>query len=237
MLRGLHGQPASIAVAGAGRARRHRCLRCHPDRVAITYHGWPPVRIPGADRWPSPSRRRLWVAERCRDESGRRSIAGGLRPQPLVDPARHRQGRDPPHGRVDPGGRAELMRGTRRASACCRSSPGGRSPGGSTTRGRIAGRKSGFPLVRAAPCYTPRPATAAASRGGSLSGRPWAGVAELADAPDLGSGDASRGGSSPSARTRTPAAGRRAGDLNPEGHRLLDRIDDPCRSPKPTPTA
>ena len=28
-----------------------------------------------------------------------------------------------------------------------------------------------------------------------------AGVAELADAPDLGSGDESRGGSSPSART------------------------------------
>ena len=41
-----------------------------------------------------------------------------------------------------------------------------------------------------------------------LAGR--AGVAELVDAPDLGSGDASRGGSSPSARTKSPSPARRA---------------------------
>src|SRR5262249_39671584 len=66
-----------------------------------------------------------------------------------------------------------------------------------------------FPYVTSPDIWCPNPqrgrrgelgvrsdAPARAAGGGGL-----AGVAELADAPDLGSGDASRGGSRPSART------------------------------------
>jgi trigger factor len=64
----------------------------------------------------------------------------------------------------------------------------------------------------------------ARSGGFSHARRLDAGVAELVDAPDLGSGDESRGGSSPSARTiidarQSAAFGRRFGDL---GLRLPD---------------
>ena len=48
-----------------------------------------------------------------------------------------------------------------------------------------------------------RPRTRAMSFAAGPFGAAPAGVAELVDAPDLGSGDESRGGSTPSARTNT----------------------------------
>ena len=63
-----------------------------------------------------------------------------------------------------------------------------------------------------------------------------AGVAELVDAPDLGSGDESRGGSSPSARTISFAAGERPGpsdDWTTKGSRpsaaIMTRRNVRCR--------
>ena len=49
---------------------------------------------------------------------------------------------------------------------------------------------------------------------GLVKPAPAAGVAELVDAPDLGSGDESRGGSSPSARTTSFATPHAPGPID-----------------------
>ena len=60
-------------------------------------------------------------------------------------------------------------------------------------------------------CYKARPLTPCAAPGSCEFG---AGVVELVDTPDLGSGGASCGGSSPSARTTVRRRVKRERDIN-----------------------
>jgi hypothetical protein len=126
-----------------------------------------------------------------------------------------RRARTAPAGSAPPSARRRRPGWPRRGRATCsRADRGLLARGFAPARGR---RDAPGPAPGLRPRLRPRPDRRGPARGAARVLRALsAGVAELADAPDLGSGAARRGGSSPSTRTRGKEEQTNAGHRDPE---------------------